>query len=73
MLKIQYFPETTMKNKYNAVFKCINGCDVEYSLNDVVYRCKECGNLLEVSHNLDRLRDKTADQWKKIFNNRRIL
>ena len=59
-----------MNNKYNAVFKCINGCDVEYSLNDVVYRCKKCGNLLEVKHNLDRLRDKTADQWKQLFDSR---
>ncbi len=40
---------------YRAVFRCIAGCGEEYPLDEVVYECRKCGNLLEVSHDLDKL------------------
>ena len=40
--------------EYRAVFKCIAGCDGEYDLEQPIYRCPTCGDLLEVVHDLDR-------------------
>lgn len=58
-------------NKYRAVFRCISGCDEEYPLDEIVYQCKKCGNLLEVSHDLDTLRnDRSAEEWKALFDSR---
>ncbi|SRR6056297_748149 len=59
-----------MSDRYRAVFRCIGGCDEEYPLDEVVYRCKKCGELLEVVHDMDRLRERTADQWKELFDSR---
>ena len=39
--------------EYRAVFKCIAGCDGEYDLEQPLYRCPKCGDLLEVAHDLD--------------------
>jgi threonine synthase len=33
----------------------------------VIYRCPRCGELLEVAHDLDALRARSADQWKALF------
>lgn len=54
-------------SKYRAVFKCISGCDIEYSLDEVVYRCEKCGNLLEVSHDIELLKSKSGEEWKELF------
>ncbi len=59
-----------MSDNYRAVFRCIGGCDEEYQLDEIVYRCKKCGNLLAVNHDMQRLRDRTADQWKELFASR---
>src|SRR6187397_2861180 len=56
--------------EYRAVFKCINGCPGEYELEQAIYRCPACGDLLEVVHSLDALRRHTADEWKKRFDDR---
>jgi len=56
--------------EYRAVFKCISGCAGEYELEQAIYRCPVCGDLLEVVHNLDALRKQTADEWKKRFDDR---
>ncbi|MFO0794622.1 MAG: threonine synthase [Candidatus Brocadiaceae bacterium] len=55
---------------YRAWFQCISGCDEKYELNEVVYQCKKCGDLLEVKHDLDRLRRHTPEHWKKLFDER---
>ena len=44
-------------SNYRAVFRCIAGCGEKYPLDEVVYRCKKCGGLLEVYHDRDRLRE----------------
>ena len=56
--------------EYRAVFRCIAGCDEEYPLDEIVYRCKKCGGLLEVHHDISRLRDRSAEDWKKLFDGR---
>ncbi len=55
-------------SNYRAVFRCITGCSEEYPLDEVVYRCKKCGGLLEVYHDIDRLRELSPKKWKELFN-----
>ena len=57
-----------MKNK--AWFQCIEGCKKKYALNEIIYRCRNCGGLLEVSHNLELLKKYDAGTWKKLFDER---
>ncbi len=56
--------------KYNSWYACIRGCDRQFSIYDVVYRCPECGGLLDVEHDIDALKDRTALEWKRIFDER---
>ncbi len=55
---------------YRAVFRCIAGCGEEYPLDEVVYECRKCGNLLEVSHDLDRLSRQSGREWRRLFDSR---
>ena len=55
---------------YRAAFRCISGCKDEYPLDEVVYRCRHCGNLLKVDHDMERLKNKSADEWKELFTKR---
>lgn len=56
--------------KYSARFECISGCGVKYSLKEMVYECEKCGGLLEVRHDLDKLRTKSPSYWKNLFDAR---
>src|SRR5262245_5144900 len=56
--------------EYRAVFKCIAGCDGEYDLEQPLYRCPTCGDLLEVAHDLNALKSRSAAEWKAVFDNR---
>lgn len=56
---------------YNAYFKCANGCDEKYELSEIVYSCKKCGGLLEVFHEIQPLKQKSAKEWKELFRSRR--
>ena len=44
---------------YNAWFECISGCGQNYFLRDMVYECEQCGGLLEVRHDLEKLKAKS--------------
>src|SRR4026207_1506443 len=55
---------------YNAWFQCINGCPGQYSLLEVIYRCPACGDLLEVQHDMDALRSRSAAAWMQLFDDR---
>jgi threonine synthase len=52
---------------FSARFRCIAGCAGEYPLDRVIYRCPTCGDLLEVVHDLDALRARSAAEWKALF------
>ena len=56
--------------KYDAWFQCSAGCDETYPLTEVIYRCKNCGGLLEVRHNMDLLKQRRAAEWKTLFEQR---
>jgi threonine synthase len=53
---------------FSAEFRCIAGCAGGYPLDEVLYRCPRCGDLLEVVHDLEALRRaRTASEWKQLF------
>ena len=54
----------------NSWFECIRGCGRRYSIYDVVYRCEECGGLLDVEHDLEALKERSAAEWKRLFDRR---
>jgi threonine synthase len=55
---------------YRAVFRCIQGCPGEYALNEIIYQCPRCGDLLEVAHDLEPLRMTSPQEWKDVFDTR---
>src|SRR5580693_2407436 len=57
-------------NRYRAVFRCFAGCDGEYPLTQPLYRCPKCDGLLEVAHDMQALRDRSASAWMKLFDDR---
>ena len=54
----------------NVYFRCFAGCSQKYSVYDVIYRCPECGSLLEVYHEREPLRQTNAYKWKQRFDSR---
>ncbi len=58
------------KGVHHAEFRCISGCGRSWPLDEIVYRCDKCGNLLEVHHDMDSLRETPPARWKEIFDGR---
>ena len=56
--------------KFNAWFQCINGCSGRHSLNEIIYRCPQCDELLEVQHDMDLLKQLSSEEWKALFKDR---
>lgn len=52
---------------FTAQFRCIAGCAGRYPLDQVIYRCPACGDLLEVAHDMAALGQVGADRWKQLF------
>ncbi|MDA0691975.1 MAG: threonine synthase [Nitrospinae bacterium] len=52
---------------FRAWFQCINGCSGQYELTEVIYRCPDCGELLEVQHDMDQLKQRSGEEWKELF------
>ena len=55
---------------YRAAFRCIAGCPDEHALNQAIYRCPRCGDLLEVVHDLDALKETAPEAWMRLFDDR---
>src|SRR2546425_7143330 len=55
---------------FHAWFECFAGCGVRYDLTQIVYRCEACGGLLEVRHDVEALKTRSAAQWKQLFDSR---
>jgi len=54
-----------------AWFQCINpDCHSRYELDDIVYRCRECDELLEVQHDMSLLKKRSSEEWRDLFENR---
>ena len=56
--------------EFRAWFQCINGCSGQYELTEIIYRCPDCGDLLEVQHDMELLKKRSGDEWKRIFMDR---
>ena len=57
-------------HEYKAHLRCFRGCAGEYSVFEIIYTCPKCGGLLEVQHDIDALRERSADEWKQLFDSR---
>ena len=55
---------------YRAWFECVANCGERYELNEVLYECRKCGNLLEVRHDVERLRHRSGQAWIALFEER---
>lgn len=53
-----------------ARYACFAGCDERYALDEVVYRCRVCGALLDVEHDLDALKARSPAAWMQLFDAR---
>ncbi|MDE1044559.1 MAG: threonine synthase [Nitrospinaceae bacterium] len=57
--------------EFKAWFQCINPeCQSKYELTDIIYRCKECNELLEVQHDMELLKQRSPEKWKALFESR---
>ncbi|MCL6431908.1 MAG: threonine synthase, partial [Anaerolineae bacterium] len=56
--------------QYQAWFQCFNGCPGRYSPYEVIYACPQCGALLEVAHDVEALRSRSAAGWMKLLDER---
>jgi threonine synthase len=55
---------------YRAAFRCIAGCPGQYALDQPIYRCPTCQQLLEVHHDIEALRDRSPGAWMRLFDDR---
>ena len=55
---------------YHSWLACVRGCGRRYSIYDVVYRCEDCGGLLDVEHDLQALKGRSAAGWMRLFDRR---
>lgn len=56
---------------YAAHFRCLRGCaGAVYPIDEIVYHCKSCGGLLEVTHDLEALRAHPPNYWRRLFDDR---
>ncbi|MDE0011529.1 MAG: threonine synthase [Candidatus Poribacteria bacterium] len=55
---------------YNTWFQCSEGCGETYPLTEIIYRCKNCGGLLEVQHDVEVLKQRSAADWQSLFERR---
>ena len=59
-----------MAERFNCWLACTRGCGRRYDIYDVVYHCEDCGGLLDVEHDLDALKARSATGWKNLFDER---
>jgi threonine synthase len=55
---------------YRACFRCARGCPGEHSIWEPIYHCPACGDLLQVTHDLDALRHRSPVAWMRLFDDR---
>lgn len=55
---------------YGARFACFERCGETYPLTEVIYRCRRCGALLDVEHDVTALSERDGDEWRALFEER---
>ena len=63
-------PYTPPAMGYSASFRCVAGCSGSWPVTTVIYHCPSCGGLLEVRHDLDALKQTSASEWMRLFEQR---
>ena len=63
--RVRYVPAMS-----RSTFRCISGCAGEYALDEIIYKCPVCGDLLEVVHDMEALKTRSAASWIKLFDER---
>ena len=57
--------------QYSACFQCINpDCRKQFPLSKIIYRCTESNDLLEVVHDIELLKNRSAQSWMRLFSER---
>jgi threonine synthase len=57
--------------EYRCAFRCVAGCEGSYDVGQVIYHCPKCGELLEVGHDLDALKERSPAGWTRLFDERK--
>jgi threonine synthase len=60
---------SSSKPSYRAWFRSIHDHSETYALDEIVYTARD-GALLEVVHDMDELRKVSAEEWKRLFDER---
>lgn len=55
--------------EYTCWYQCIH-CGEKYDVYDIVYRCDKCGELLNVEHDIEALKQNSSNDWKTLFDER---
>jgi len=55
---------------YHSWFQCARGCPGRHSIYEVIYRCPTCGGLLDVHHDEEALKSRSAAAWMQLFDQR---
>jgi threonine synthase len=53
-----------------AEYTCFAGCGERYPLDEVIYRCRRCDALLDVTHDMEALRARSPAAWIDLFDRR---
>jgi threonine synthase len=56
--------------EYSCRFTCFSGHEGSWEVTEPIYRCPKCDGLLEVTHDTEALRDRSAAAWMKLFEQR---
>jgi threonine synthase len=56
--------------QFTSHFRCVAGCKGSYNIEEIIYKCPSCGELLEVQHDLDALRQRSPSSWINLFDER---
>ncbi|MBU6348616.1 MAG: threonine synthase [Chloroflexi bacterium] len=63
-------PDVASIPPYRAHLRCFRGCPGQFSVYEVIYSCPACGGLLEVQHDVDALRARSAADWRQLLERR---
>jgi threonine synthase len=63
-----WYPDRAMR--YAAWFSCVAGCPGRHPLDAILYRCPSCGGLLEVAHDTEAWRGRSAAAWMRLWDER---
>ncbi len=56
--------------EYKCWFSCFAGHEGSWDVWQPIYRCPKCGGLLEVTHDVEALKDRSAAAWMRLFEQR---